>query len=449
MVDRKSNQGNNNPPAPPDPPIREGFPDLSSASIDRVREVLREWRQRAFILPDGATLQIVPEMHRIVADVIWIDPTEQGAVFPTGNDDPDDPQPVWALTYRSLQRLERSAGFKWDSRLCHRLDDGSNPDLVVREAESYEAKLKAWYWQQGEGQIKSLEITARKRNWSTDYLARLKAEKVIHPESEREGWAREEARRAMMEIRKHRDTRAMSGAKARVIIEGLAVRRGGYFARDLAEKPFVILKLVPDINYASNPVAMAMLVAAETGLADMAFGAGVSMFGPGGVLGLHQAEPKPAALPAPRVIEQEAEAADPEDEPPTPDEPVVVPPEAQEPTPATRPTPTREPDFICRRPPADPQPHPAAQAAASAQTPSTPAPAAQAAGRRGPPLWTEHSFSIADREQRIEFLESLIAAHPQLPRIDFGRTTDDGLVRYYATVFRALRDGASNSGRML
>ena len=476
MVDRKSDQGksprDDQQQAEPHP----SFPDLSGASIENIRAILADWRSRAHILPDGATLQVVPDMHRIVADVLWVDPNDQGSVFPTGKVDKEEDQPIWALTYRTLQRFERSANLQWDSRLCRRLDDGGDHrrieqqagarirgldgafrtvvepytlDIDACEAESYEAQVGKWYWQRGEGQRENVRrkiarnaeyaVKDGKRPWSKEYCDKMMADIQVWPESDREPWAREQARIAMLSIVKHATTRAMSGAKARVIIGALALRRGGYYWRELCERPFVILKLVADIPYSSNPAALAMLVAAETGLADMAFGAGVPVFGEGGLLGRGPAALP--ALPAPRVVIEQDPEADPEEalHQAAHDD--------QEPEPQ-QPPPTREERPAARRPDPAPaehrqgvptnelplQPRPAAPAAASAQTPSTPATGPKPTGRRGPPLWSEQSFDIADREQRIEFLESLARAYPDLPQIDFGRTSDDGLVRYYLKI---------------
>ena len=268
--------------------VNTGLPPVTANTIDELLGVLEAWRAKAHVI-GSATIQQIPSMHRVVLEVVWIDPNEPQAIYPTKdgtNARLEDP--VWGLGYTTLRRLEQAAGITWDTRQSRRTDDGSDPyvieyeaggrirdlsgmvrtvadcyrlDFKVREEECYR---KAWKW------------------WK---------ERDSTPEN-RERYCREKAREEMLAIRKHGLARAVSGAKARVIVSLLGLRRAGWRGTDLINKPFVIAKCVPNIDYANDPMAHAMLVASHSGLADMAFASGVSLFSSGML-------PAPAAMPAP------------------------------------------------------------------------------------------------------------------------------------------------------
>lgn len=415
---------------------RTDFPEIDGSSITQIRETLQAWADKAFIL-GGATIHTIPSLHKVVAEIVWIDPKEEGSCFPTGKDDDDEPKPVWALTNRSLKRLSRAAGITWDSRQSGREDDGSNPDIIryrktcrirdldgsgriitepyvldlkSREAEVYEAKLRSWWWERGAGAHESVDRRAaaaakKGRPWSADFIQRLKSEKPVHPESDREPWASEQARLDMIQIRKFSEQRAATGAESRCILTALALRRGGYYLHDLAQKPFVLLKLVADIDYANDPTARLMLTAAHTGLADLAYGAGIPLFGTGSLIGAlpdRQIEAPTQTLRLPAAAEVEETAPGDDDHS---SEDAIDPDEIS----FQDPEPTRQPD-----------PKPAPEA-----------PAAQPTKVDLDKLPTVAAYGQLDRATRESILMQIQEAAPQMPRLNVTKASDDGLQKTY------------------
>jgi hypothetical protein len=290
-------------------------------------------------------------MHKVVAEVVWVNPDEEGTIYPTGKDDANSPKPIWSLSKKTLVKLARAAGISWDSIQSRRMDNGSDPEMVrylkacrineidgsvrsvqepyaldlkARADEIYEAKCDKWFWLRGEGQRRNVENRIQKnaddakkdnRNpWSADFCKKLLAEVVVYDEDDKEKWAREQTRIEMIQKRKFAEQLAASGAESRCILTALALSRGGYMLHDLQTKPFVILKLVPNIDYEHDIDARRLLVMRHTGLIDMAFGYGQTM---AGFTGLPQADARqisspvtPAIIAANATSEEEQSAQD-------------------------------------------------------------------------------------------------------------------------------------------
>lgn len=430
------------------------LPHFDGKSIGEIREYLDRMREHAFIV-GGLLLQQIPSMHKVVAEMIYVNPEDPGTVYPTGKDDKNNPQPVWSLTNATLKKLGRAASISWDSVQSRRLDDGKNPDVVrfgkvcrVRELdgsmrtieetymldlaaradEIYEAKREQWYWKCGEGQLRAVEKRIRenaenaKRNngrpWSDGFCQKLLSEVDVHPESEREPWAREQARIDMIQKRKYAEQLAATGAESRCIIAALAIQRGGYYFNDLKTKPFIILKLVPDIDYANDPQARMMLVAMHSGFVDAAFGHGQSL---GGFIAAPAVERPQIAGAAPQVIpvpaEMPVQAADVAEtaeieveinmqdgapDVPDPDVPVYSEPEIFDAA-------TGAPAAHTRRPGVNP---------------------------------TEAEFVDWPRADQIALLKKLQAEHPPMPKIDIEGSKDAGLVRYYGVALKYIKAAA-------
>lgn len=417
------------------------LPQFEGASIDQIRQYIENLREQAFVV-GSFTASSIPSMHKIVAELIWVDPREAGALYPTGKDDKAGGQPVWSLSNAVLKRLARAAAISWDSTQSGRQDDGRNPDIVryqkvcrirdldgsmrtvqetylldlsAREGELVEAKKESWYWKRGEGQVQNLEKRVREaaeagHPWGDKFVAKLRSEITVFPESDREPWAREQARLDMIQKRKFAEQLAATGAESRCILSALALQRGHYRLSDLSTKPFVVLKLVPNIDYEHDAQARMMLVAMHTGLIDAAYGHGRDLLGGSGLLAAPDSRQltAPQALPAFDSAPMEAIAMD-------PDVPTI--PAVEQAAVATE-IYTQPVDPV-----ADPAPTP---------TPVSPTPAPSGTAS----LPSDSDFATWPRGEQVALLREMLRAYPSLPKMDLDKSTAEGLVRYYGVCYR-------------
>lgn len=251
-------------------------------TIMEFRDALLAYEKVAIIV-GPTSIGEMPSLHKVVFNRVKI-PAEEPYIYPTVRGTPEDKDAVYALSYNpSLLMLAQAAGVTWLPQFCGRTDDGRDRDRISMRAaaqwvdlsgqirretgeatfnakarleELIEKKWKDWYWYRGEGQTKGRNPNPKAK---------------VYPESERDEWAMEQAKRDLLRMQVFDVQRTESSARARAIIHVLALRRL-YSREELTQKFFVIPRLVPDIDFARDEFARRALILKTTGVLDTFFG---------------------------------------------------------------------------------------------------------------------------------------------------------------------------------
>lgn len=257
-----------------------------------VLEAIKTWGENAFLV-GASTIGEIPTGHRVVINLVQINPDEPSMVYPTGSSKKvgNDWIELLSLGNTPLRRIAQAAGLSWIPEMSGRIDDGSNPrriafikacscrdlmgetrtqtgtyelDFDKREADLVQSKLKAYE--------KAAEKTYRKNPKGPTEGEIFRA---ANPDKQK--WAEEAARQDVIRMMVHGLQRAETGAENRAIIAALGLRRAGYTADELRKKPFAVFRLVDDIDWAHDPQAHAAQILQASGLARMiAFGGQVN-----------------------------------------------------------------------------------------------------------------------------------------------------------------------------
>ena len=261
-------------------------------SLTDVQEAIKTWGERAFLV-GASTIGEIPSGHRVVINLVQVDPDEPGVVYPTGNskkvriDGRDEWIDILGLGNTVRRRIGQAAGLSWIPELSGRIDDGSNPRRITFiKACSYRDLMGETRTQTGtyeldfdkrEADLVQSKLKTYEKNCQKTYKKSPSAPtegeifRSANPDGQK--WAEEAARVDIMRMMVHGLQRAETGAENRAIAAALGLRCSGYTAAELKAKPFAVFRLVDDIDWANDPQAHAAQILQASGLAKLiAFG---------------------------------------------------------------------------------------------------------------------------------------------------------------------------------
>lgn len=313
--------------------------DRALRDLDSVMTAVETWRQKAFVV-GVATMGEIPTGHKVVINLVAVDPDEPGCTYPTGGvvGKGQDAEKLVGLGKTILDRIALAAGLDWIPEMSGRIDDGSDPDRIVYQATTSHTDLTGavhtvtqQYEMNFEARAKVLR-TSKERQWEDkQQYADFRSK---NPDKDR--FVDLAVRTDIEAMRVQGIGRAESGAKNRAVASALGLRRGGYTASELRRKPFAVFRLVDDIDWQNDPVAHGAQILRASGLAKaLAYGGARQS-----LINTLLPPPKPAAL-ALAAPAANTTIADP-DEPIDVEEPEVVqaPPVSAQPVTTTQPTTT-------------------------------------------------------------------------------------------------------------
>ena len=220
--------------------------------MEALNKQLDEMAKNAFVI--GPTvIQQCPPLHKIVLSTVKIDPDSKGDCYIPEGGTVDSAAPdakVLCLGFQAMLKIAQAAGVEWVTNKCGRIDDGKNPNVTV-----YRAVCR---WRDSSGQ---------ERETSAEYVLDIDVRYDLAMLKGDEAKANKEA----LKLKQSALQRAESGAKSRAIRAALAIRSGGYSKAELRAKPFIVPRLVVDIDYANDPMARQMLTAKALGLTSLPF----------------------------------------------------------------------------------------------------------------------------------------------------------------------------------
>jgi hypothetical protein len=244
--------------------------------LDSVMSAVDTWRQKAFVV-GVATMGEIPSGHKVVINIVSVDPDEPGCTYPTGGQigRGQDAEKLVGLGKTILDRIALAAGLDWIPEMSGRIDDGSDPNRIVYQATTSHTDLTGavhtvtqQYEMNFEARAKVLR-TSKERQWEDkQQYADFRAK---NPDKER--FIDLAVRTDIEAMRVQGIGRAESGAKNRAVAAALGLRRGGYTASELRRKPFAVFRLVDDIDWQNDPVAHSAQIMRASGLAKaLAYG---------------------------------------------------------------------------------------------------------------------------------------------------------------------------------
>jgi hypothetical protein len=390
-------------------------------TFEDVQKMLIELGDKAFVIGAG-TLGEIPAAHKVIVNLVVIDPKEPGITYTTGGD-------LLSLGNTALRRIATAAGLDWIPELSGRIDDGSNPRKITF--------IKACSWRDLMGEIHTAtgtyELDFDKRendlvgsklksyNYNCNDRARGESFRKQNPDAQ--VWAAEAARVEILRMMVHGLQRAETGAENRAIIAALGLRRNGYSAADLVAKPFAVFHLVDDIPWDTDPQARTLHYLRASGMARMlAFGGQTRT-----IRDMLLPRPAPmASLPASTLTSDDDDVAD----------EIGMDPDAP-----MDPTPVQASAPVAPVVPVVPAAVPAISPAVVPAAPVVPSPASDVAGPAGTPvpqfaptfeIPTIEKFRTLTRAERESFVQLLLNTRDHKPvSKSITDLTDDELVVWF------------------
>lgn len=219
-----------------------------TAEVERLRNSVN--------IVGSVSVTSLPPLHKVATELVYLDPNPKGLdcyeIYGAG----------LCLSATAIQRIANAAGVEY--LRSERIDDRSDPDVIQWRAVAQWTGLDGVTREEPDNY--GLDFGAR---WEDARARAWKGNKAVKTEAE----AKQRADAEVRQMRIHGMQRAETGAKSRAAAKLLGLKRGGWTPEQLA-RPFLVTKIVPDIDYANDPMARAMLIAKHTGLAKLAFGAG-------------------------------------------------------------------------------------------------------------------------------------------------------------------------------
>jgi len=227
--------------------------ETAVAIPEKWKREIEDYEQKKYNILAPREIGQVPPMHTPRLSVVQVNPNPNGGdcyPLPGGG--------KVGLSKVALDRIAQAAGITWLPELSGRVDDGRDPHVVRYKAVGRIKDLTGtWRTILGEKEIDLVAIedelreSVPKRDWIKN-LSPDKRDKAIE----------DAIRSDLIQFRKHRLSRAQSGAMARAIRSALALR-SQYTPEEVA-KPFVIPKVVftPDYN---DPEVKRFMLAEATG----------------------------------------------------------------------------------------------------------------------------------------------------------------------------------------
>ena len=226
-------------------PLPEGDPQ-ERVRAEAINRQLQQYKQEGAHVPAPLTFQSIPKMHRPVLVVVQIN------ALPAAKETYSQRGGGKSLSALAFQKFADAMGIQWDPKLCGRVDDGHDPNVVhYRMVGRIKALDGTWRTIMGDKEIRMetviQELTDNYREKAEAYVREGTQDflRAFPTPEAREGWVREKVRTDALQIKKHMLARAQTGAMARAI-KSLGIRET-YTEAELS-KPFVFPKLVPDFD---------------------------------------------------------------------------------------------------------------------------------------------------------------------------------------------------------
>jgi len=216
--------------------------------ISAINEQIADWKRNGAHILAPMTLQTVPAMHRPVLAIVQIDPDPKNKeVYP---------QKGGGLSLSAIgwKKLADAMRIQWIPEECRQTDDGRDPNRCAYRMVGRVKSLDGT-WRRLIGD-KEVQMDVVREELQDSYREKARAyqddpkdgpafRRAFPTPEAIEGWIQEKVRQDALQIRKHRLSRAQTGALARAV-KSIGVRET-YSAAELA-KPFVFPMLVPEFD---------------------------------------------------------------------------------------------------------------------------------------------------------------------------------------------------------
>lgn len=242
---------------------------ITAQAIDRAKVNL--------MLPTESFGEILGEYDKVVIEIVTINSDEKaGEVFPIGGKK--------ALSKIPLQKIGNALGVVWDPVTTTILESTSRKSrakatgaikkpngeyIVISEEKTVDLDVfeEELYLSKAEDADKGAIVDWKESASGKKYPVRC----AWKSEQEKEAWIKREVQKAMIQYKKFKDERAMTGAKTRVIRALIAIK-SAYTDEELS-KPFAFPKIMLDTNkLLSNPEARQAALERMTGSVNAIFG---------------------------------------------------------------------------------------------------------------------------------------------------------------------------------
>ena len=229
------------------------------------------------ILPTATFGEIIGEYDKVTLEIVDVSSDKkEGDVFPIGKN--------FAFNARPLLRFANAVGIEWDIKsttLIDRTDTVSRAKatgayrkpngewIVLTEEKTVDLTVLE------EEQTTKYEEEAEKGEpyWENNYLKHRAWPQGEQGQDKKRKWIEKQIKKAMLQYKKFRDERAMTGAKERVIRKLLALK-STYTEKEL-QKPFAFPRIILDTRkMLKDPIAQQAAIDKMTGAVGVVFGAG-------------------------------------------------------------------------------------------------------------------------------------------------------------------------------